>query len=855
MDCWLDLDSDGEIEDPPANSAGQAPDASTKQEPHSPVAASNAHEVDVAKSEADAEESEASPKETPEGKLHHKEADAEESEAEAANSEADVAKSEADVAKGEADAEESEASPKETPEGKLDHNEADAKDSEAEAANSEVDVAKSEADAEESEADAEDSEAEAAKSEVVAKSEADAEESEDAKPASETEVTEHTVSSHARGERKRRRRRSGRSGLSGRSRSRRGRRRRRHCHREHRSRHRRSGLRRQRGGGLAARTEKSGSPLARGQRKRRRLSQPEEAREKEAKGLREVYVGGLCWSAARKEVIIRAFDSAFQELPEYRARYAGLSNPIVNVHFPQDQGARSTPSVRPSFASTFAFVEFVDTILARTALELSGLQIGGRSARICQASAGMQPEGQFLDVEPLRQQAKIPHTGGPGSQMLLTVWIGSFPQRIVRDEMQRKAAADAEQKPISDDRESFAFQLGAAALQLPGVRQRYPELRRPVLTMRFSECNRFAFTDFSTELLASSVVAAGQLSLENGMKIRTGWPVGATNAEERAPPPLAEDGSICAKPQAFVASVGAIHEEDLIERMDCEVFLGGVQGLEVQDLWSGLTKLLSGLQSYNAEFGHLSLPIVNMRLGTGPFAFARMADPRLASTAIALGEMVVNRRMVHLRRPSSFHDKPAAPLDLNPKTSTLPLPPPPKLLTTAPDPVEKENPPAPPAVPPPTHSIWVGNLPGKADLCGSDDEDTSNQELLVQRLDQRLVELAMKLPSYDFEDGPPIKRISMHHSLSFAFVEIVGSQERVEELMSAFDNKDFMGKSLEVNWSRRRKDCLFMRQFPRRSSTTWVADVPKGILQLLPDMAKRIEGYAKSECAMQIDQL
>ncbi|CAJ1435792.1 unnamed protein product [Effrenium voratum] len=617
----------------------------------------------------------------------------------------------------------------------------------------------------------------------------------------------------------------------------------------------RSGLRRQRGGGLAARTEKSGSPLARGQRKRRRLSQPEEAREKEAKGLREVYVGGLCWSAARKEVIIRAFDSAFQELPEYRARYAGLSNPIVNVHFPQDQGARSTPSVRPSFASTFAFVEFVDTILARTALELSGLQIGGRSARICQASAGMQPEGQFLDVEPLRQQAKIPHTGGPGSQMLLTVWIGSFPQRIVRDEMQRKAAADAEQKPISDDRESFAFQLGAAALQLPGVRQRYPELRRPVLTMRFSECNRFAFTDFSTELLASSVVAAGQLSLENGMKIRTGWPVGATNAEERAPPPLAEDGSICAKPQAFVASVGAIHEEDLIERMDCEVFLGGVQGLEVQDLWSGLTKLLSGLQSYNAEFGHLSLPIVNMRLGTGPFAFARMADPRLASTAIALGEMVVNRRMVHLRRPSSFHDKPAAPLDLNPKTSTLPLPPPPKLLTTAPDPVEKENPPAPPAVPPPTHSIWVGNLPGKADLCGSDDEDTSNQELLVQRLDQRLVELAMKLPSYDFEDGPPIKRISMHHSLSFAFVEIVGSQERVEELMSAFDNKDFMGKSLEVNWSRRRKDCLFMRQFPRRSSTTWVADVPKGILQLLPDMAKRIEGYAKSECAMQIDQL
>ena len=32
---------------------------------------------------------------------------------------------------------------------------------------------------------------------------------------------------------------------------------------------------------------------------------------------------------------------------------------------------------------------------------------------------------------------------------------------MLRLRRQRKAAADAEQKPISDDRESFAFQLGS----------------------------------------------------------------------------------------------------------------------------------------------------------------------------------------------------------------------------------------------------------------------------------------------------------------------------------------------------------------------------------------------------------
>ena len=35
-----------------------------------------------------------------------------------------------------------------------------------------------------------------------------------------------------------------------------------------------------------------------------------------------------------------------------------------------------------------------------------------------------------------------------------------------------------------------------------------------------------------------------RLVLENGLELHTGWPAAAVRPEERAPPPLAADGSI-----------------------------------------------------------------------------------------------------------------------------------------------------------------------------------------------------------------------------------------------------------------------------------------------------------------------
>ncbi|CAE7479139.1 unnamed protein product, partial [Symbiodinium pilosum] len=47
---------------------------------------------------------------------------------------------------------------------------------------------------------------------------------------------------------------------------------------------------------------------------------------------------------------------------------------------------------------------------------------------------------------------------------------------------------------------------------------------------------------------------------------------------------------------------------------------------------------------------------------------------------------------------------------------------------------------------------------------------------LQRRLDRHVTGLAMSLPGYDLEEGPPVKYISVHHTGRFAFAEIHGSQ-------------------------------------------------------------------------------
>ena len=628
-------------------------------------------------------------------------------------------------------------------------------------------------------------------------------------------------------------------------------------------------------------------------RSSRRTSPPPLKRSKTSKdsetvprGQREVYVGGLL-RTTQQEDISDAFTAAFQALPEYVKKY-GDTCPVVQVHYPRDMQQKMNSGLRGDF-SIFVFVEFRDPLLARTALKLSGFRILQRSVRIC-TSAALIIEGETLDVEPLRQRDELPFRPGCGAQMLLSVWLGSIPMRLCREEMQRKAMYLGDPGiSLQENSKSLEYQISQAVLKLPGVQRRYPDLRCGITSMRISDCQRYTFVEAANELIASSMVAASRLTLPNGLEVSTGWPVSRTGVEERAPPPLAEDGSIADPSQiAALSQTPSVREEDFLEKQDCEIFMGGTQCIEVNDLWRGLTELLVVLPSYQKHFPDLSIPIINIRIGHGAYSFARLADPRLASTAVHIGEMFINGKKVLLRRPvhCDGHVSLPPPLDV---IRALPKPPPVEGFRAHSDegerlanqakgaqavnlepakevPAVREIPPNPPKVPivmpwhRRVHSVWVGNLPGRDQILAGmeedDDEDDKGHkvlevELMSRRLDQRLNELALKMPGYTLEDGPVIKRLSVHPSGRYAFVRVMGDQDFVEYLLDAWENQDFLGNPLRVAWQRR-KDNPFMHKDKKRRLRRPL-QVPAGLSEWLKppipddDTAPRTEPFTAKE--------
>jgi len=442
--------------------------------------------------------------------------------------------------------------------------------------------------------------------------------------------------------------------------------------------------------------------------------------------------------------------------------------------------------------------------------------------------------------------------------------------------MQTQIKEDAELEP-----DSFAKQVDDAILALPGLRVRYPDITRAVLALRISECGRFGFLEAATERIASTIIAGRRLDLANGMHLKTGWPVGGDHGEDHAAPPITPEGGdgellhLCKDgrrgPVESTDVMMDVDESDFVEKMECEVFLGGTQSLKAEAIWGTLADRLTELPSFKREYSTLDSPIINVRLAIGAaFGFVRLADARLASTAVALEEMVVHGRKVLICRPSSFkHDEGVEePLDL--KRAVLKPPPPPM----QPPPAPKESqatldvpPPPPPMVPstaPPSANcrLWIGNLPSRHSLSQlSDDEDdaqngepSSKETRLLRHLDRHVAGLAMSLPGYDLEEGPPLKRISVHHTGRFAFADVQGSQERVEQLLTALDGSFFHGRPLSANWSRvrcravgpgdrhhqhRRRRAL-AHQFP-------VDAVPPGVLSLMPAVAERMKSSATSD--------
>jgi len=480
---------------------------------------------------------------------------------------------------------------------------------------------------------------------------------------------------------------------------------------------------------------------------------------------REVYVGDLPLGVSL-DVVKASFDDLMKELPQYKDRYAHLQTPVIAVRSPP-QGPRCG----------FLFVEFADPVLASTAVSMSGLRISGRSARVNRPSRGPSPDQAAigLDVQPLRASGRIPWVGGPGARMQCEIWVGGSPVRA----LSRSGALSAE--------------LSRALLALPSVRTHFPELEDAVTSVKMGEGGSFVFAELANERLASTAVTLGRLELTGGGHVKTGWPTNCVDAGALAPPSLEEPREPPLPQLTEGAEQGIASLDHFAEESNSEVYIGGVRGLEAIEIWSALVELFQSLPSYRVRYEEGSAepaePVINLRTGKGSFAFARLADPVLASTAVALGSMRVRGRRIPLCRPSHFEPPaagPPAPLEIGPHVALQDLAP-------STPPPERPAPPTPPSPPVRVALLWVGNLP----------IDGTSAESKRDRLEKYLTRVALASPGYDLDAGPPVRNVRMHESGKYAFVELHDTK-LAERLIRVYHGCDFGGRPLAVNWARRR---------------------------------------------------
>eukprot|EP00421_Protoceratium_reticulatum_P038330 CAMPEP_0168469138 /NCGR_PEP_ID=MMETSP0228-20121227/58061_1 /TAXON_ID=133427 /ORGANISM="Protoceratium reticulatum, Strain CCCM 535 (=CCMP 1889)" /LENGTH=478 /DNA_ID=CAMNT_0008484905 /DNA_START=24 /DNA_END=1458 /DNA_ORIENTATION=- len=419
---------------------------------------------------------------------------------------------------------------------------------------------------------------------------------------------------------------------------------------------------------------------------------------------REVYVGNLPVDAGPDDVR-QSFEELMCELPGYKERYRDLPSPVTGMQHPNGQGQRTS----------FLFVEFADAVLASTAVAMSGLWVRARLPASLWPRAG--GGGPGAGRGPAAQAAAAPVDRGPGRQDAL--------RRVGR-------------LPPGGGARAAARSLAQALLALPSVRERFPDLLDPVTCVEPRE--GYAFAELANEVLASTAVAMGNFPLPGGCA-KTGWPCSRPDAARRAPPPLAAPRLADDEWQSS--------PHDPTEAL-CEIFLGGTRGLDASELWAALAGLLRSLPGYRAAYPQDGNPVVGVRTGRGSFAFARLSDPKLASTAVALGEVRVRGRRLQISRPSHYVPPvsgPPPPLDL--------------VSTRAP-------------------MLWVGNL-----------APTGHAGVSEARrlLDEHLTRLAVQCPDFDVEAGPPVKRISVHQSGRFAFVELRESA-LAERLLEVYDGSE-----------------------------------------------------------------
>ncbi|CAK0841764.1 unnamed protein product, partial [Prorocentrum cordatum] len=495
--------------------------------------------------------------------------------------------------------------------------------------------------------------------------------------------------------------------------------------------------------------------------------------------MRQVYVG--CVKAGTTQDDVRAaFEAHFAQLRYYRNKYRGLPSPVLEVG-----NLRSMGGTRDS---KYLFVEFADPVLARTAVAMSGLRICGSSVQVNWTSAYIDTgEVEVLDVKSLRLAGKLPWVGGPGKQMMSTVW-----------------ALTSKATPME-----ACQAIRSTLLSLPSVRLQYPDLDEPVLSVQTDRDGKHTFVNLAHERLASTLVAIKQVPVASGRIVKLDWPNNhLADAAHRAPPALELPPDLLknarADPSFFSAVVDEARDEaDFEHRASCEVALSGVRGLDGPAVWGAVADLFRAVPAYREKYDpEGGGPIVNLRTDSSSIAIVRLQDEVLASTAVALESLFILGRRVTISRPLTYQ-LPAGgspePLSLcagvgfpswGPSTAEQ-APRHPFLSEAnrqqAPDLATQHV-----AVESRPDSVWIGGLEPWG-------PDRATAEAALESL---VTEVAMQLPGFDVEEGPPVLEVRLHPHGKFAFVDLRDAS-LASSLVQKLRGTWYRGRQLGVELSKR----------------------------------------------------
>jgi len=523
----------------------------------------------------------------------------------------------------------------------------------------------------------------------------------------------------------------------------------------------------------------------------------------------EVYVGGYSTSVKPRD-IWAAVEELFFMLPEYNEKYRDGKSPVVG--FGADAQGRLGCAPAPK---AYVFLRMRDYTCAATLVSMTGLRLQGRSIRTGWPSTGAPPDNgcRALDVSSLRKRGLLPWSFAEGGRMLTRVYVGNLPHNC---------------SPI-EIREAVVVAL----LSSPEVKDRYggdsDVLDKPVERVSMGPGGRFCFVEVANEVVASTLVAMGQMKLEcrGGFTkmVTLGWASGISGMQSKVPP-----GLVAAWDDKQQEVQGPDADPEDMEGTRT-LFLGGTRDVE-RLLEPTITDFFAQLPAFKEKFPNCVKPVVKMHTGRSPYAFVTLADPILASTLVSVGVLKVGFRTVDISRPDRVGGVGANPkdfpeaLDTRPHFAvpTSPFAPQqlryptaffPEVRATAPVcRVEASSmrrvPPPPP--PPPQQSfstsqhskladrpwessiertwvpLWIGNLPRKG-ACAS-------------LLDSHLNNLAVTVDGIDIEKGPPIAEVRIHRSgrMAFGYVE---TEEIAEKLVPVLDGSLYCDFHLSVQVSKR----------------------------------------------------